>query len=396
MAEENPDIPKASEDRRRHEDALPAGAGGRYRRRIEELLEGSGVRIGGDRPWDVQVRDERFFRRVLADGSLGLGESYMDGWWECDRLDEMITRVVRMGLDRRVVGRAMIADIARAKLMNRQRGRRAFTVGKRHYDIGNDLYECMLDSRMIYSCGYWKRAETLDAAQEAKLDLAARKLGISAGMRVLDIGCGWGGTARFLAERYGCEVVGITVSREQVEYANALSGDLPVEVRLQDYRELDERFDRIVSIGMFEHVGVKNYRTFMQTVRRLLSEDGLFLLHTIGGNRSVSGNDPWLERYIFPNSMLPSARQIAAAAEGLFVVEDWHNFGADYDATLMRWSENFDAAWPELAERYGERFYRMWRYFLLSSAGGFRSRKNQLWQIVLSPNGVAGGYDSVR
>jgi cyclopropane-fatty-acyl-phospholipid synthase len=318
----------------------------------------------------------------------------------------MISRVVRNGIDRKVIGRAMLFDLARARLLNLQRGRRAFTVGERHYDIGNDLYERMLDSRMIYSCGYWKEARTLDEAQEAKLDLTARKLGLEPGMRVLDIGCGWGGTARFLAERYGCDVVGVTVSREQVAYAREHGGGPApptaaapagsVEIRLQDYRDISEEFDRVVSIGMFEHVGVKNYPTFMDVVRRVLRRDGLCLLHTIGSNRSVSGNDPWLDRYIFPNSMLPSIKQIAQAAEGRFVVEDWHNFGVYYDTTLLHWDENFRAAWPELAERYGERFYRMWRYFLLSSAGGFRARKNQLWQVVLSPEGVPGGYRSVR
>ncbi|MFP4374981.1 MAG: cyclopropane fatty acyl phospholipid synthase [Spirochaetaceae bacterium] len=368
----------------------------RYRRKIERLLDGTDIRINGDRPWDVQVHDERFYRRVLAEASLGLGEAYMDGWWDCERIDEMLTRVLQAGLDRKMVARILALDVIRAKLVNLQSPRRAFTIGERHYDIGNDLYERMLDSRLTYSCGYWKNAGTLDEAQEAKIDLAARKLGLEPGMRVLDIGCGWGGAARYMAEHYGCEVVGVTVSQEQVDYANEHKGNLPVDIRLQDYRELDDTFDRIVSIGMFEHVGVKNYRTFMETVRNLLTDEGLFLLHTIGGNRSVQQGDPWISRYIFPNSMLPSARQITSAVEEIFVLEDWHNFGAYYDTTLMHWVENFDAAWPELRERYGDRFYRMWKYYLLSSAAGFRARKNQLWQIVLSPNGVAGGYESIR
>ena len=216
------------------------------------------------------------------------------------------------------------------------------------------------------------------------------------GRPFLDIGCGWGGAARFIAERYGCEVVGVTVSREQVAYAQEHHGHLPVDIRLQDYRDVKDTFDRIISIGMFEHVGAKNYHTFMNTVRGLLKEDGLFLLHTIGGNRSVHQGDPWMSRYIFPNSMLPSAKQITTAAEELFVMEDWHNFGAHYDTTLLHWVENFDAAWPELKDKYGERFYRMWKYYLLSSAAGFRARKNQLWQIVFSPRGVKGGYESIR
>ncbi|MFP4704943.1 MAG: cyclopropane fatty acyl phospholipid synthase [Spirochaetaceae bacterium] len=374
----------------------PAPSRNRYREKIERLIEGTDIRINGDRSWDVRVHDERFYRRVLAEGTLGLGESYMDGWWDCPRIDEMLTRVLNAGLHRKFVARIMALDVVRAKLVNLQSRRRAFTIGERHYDIGNDLYERMLDSRMTYSCGYWKDAETLDEAQEAKLDLVARKLGLQPGMRVLDIGCGWGGAAIFMAERYGCEVVGVTVSREQVNHAQERIGDLPVDIRLSDYRALNEVFDRVFSIGMFEHVGYKNYRQFMETVRELLTEDGLFLLHTIGGNRSVTQGDPWISRYIFPNSMLPSARQITTAAEGLFVLEDWHNFGAHYDTTLMQWIDNFERSWPEIAERYGERFHRMWRFYLLSSAAGFRARKNQLWQIVFSPRGVPAGYKSIR
>lgn len=371
-------------------------AGNRHQRKVEQLLEGTDIRINGGRPWDVQVKDERFYRRVLTEGSLGLGESYMNGWWECPRIDEMITRILKAGLDRKVIARVLAFDLLGAFLINLQSRSRAWIVGKKHYDIGNDLYEHMLDKLLTYSCGYWKEARTLDEAQEAKLDLVARKLGLQAGMRVLDIGCGWGGAAKFMAERYNCEVLGVTVSQRQVEYARELCKGLPVEIRLQDYRELDEEFHRIFSIGMFEHVGVRNYRNYMKVVRNLLSEEGLFLLHTIGGNRSVRATDPWIHRYIFPNGMLPSVKQVATASEELFVMEDWHNFGDHYDTTLMHWYENFENAWPELGEKYGERFRRMWRFYLLSCAGGFRARKNELWQVVLSPNGVAGGYESIR
>ena len=281
-------------------------------------------------------------------------------------------------------------------MVNLQKPSRAFQIGRHHYDIGNDLFSRMLDRRMIYSCGYWKNATTLDEAQEAKLDLVCRKLGLCPGMRVLDIGCGWGGTARFAAERYGVAVVGITVSEKQVQLAQEACAGLDIDIRLQDYRQLDGTFDRVLSIGMFEHVGCKNYRAFMRVVRDRLVDDGLFLLHTIGSNRSVTRTDPWTERYIFPNSMLPSAAQIAAAAEGTLVIEDWHSFGPDYDTTLMHWHRNFVEHWSELVDRYDERFHRMWRYFLLSSAGSFRARHNQLWQVVLSPSGVPGGYRALR
>jgi cyclopropane-fatty-acyl-phospholipid synthase len=215
-------------------------------------------------------------------------------------------------------------------------------------------------------------------------------------MRVLDVGCGWGSFARHAAERYGARVVGVTVSRRQVELAREICRGLPVEIHLQDYRDVTGPFDRLVSIGMFEHVGLKNHRTYVQVAQRALADDGLFLLQTIGGASSRRVPDPWVSRYVFPNSLVPSARQLAAAIEGLFVVEDWHNFGADYDRTLTAWVHNFRSAWPELERRYGERFFRMWTYYLLSSAGAFRARRNQLWQIVLSKRGVPGGYVPVR
>jgi len=287
-------------------------------------------------------------------------------------------------------------DALLARLRNPQSRRRAFIVGEKHYDVGDDLFERMLDPRMIYSCGYWPHAADLAAAQEHKLDLVCRKLGLERGMRVLDIGCGWGGAAQFAAERYGVEVTGITVSKHQAAAAAGRCKGLPVEIRLEDYRRLQGRFDRIWSLGMFEHVGVRNYRTYLRTVRRLLAPDGLFLLHTIGSNVSVRTTDPWIEKYIFPNSMLPSIAQIARAAESLWVVEDWHGFGPFYDRTLLAWYRNFEARWAEIAATYGERFRRMWRFWLLSSAASFRARRNQLWQIVLSPEGVAGGYRAVR
>jgi cyclopropane-fatty-acyl-phospholipid synthase len=332
----------------------------------------------------------------MAQGALGLGESYMDGWWDCERLDEFFYRILVSELDRKVKPWRDARRVLRARLLNLQKPSRAYRIGRDHYDVGNDLFRYMLDERMIYSCGYWRDATTLDEAQEAKLDLVCRKLGMRPGMRVLDIGCGWGGTAKFAAERYEVSVLGVTVSEEQVKYAKELCDGLDVDIRLQDYREIDGKFDCVLSLGMFEHVGYKNYDLFMRVVREHLVDDGLFLLHTIASNRSVTKANPWTARYIFPNSMLPSAKQISAAIEEKFVLEDWHSFGADYDRTLIEWHRNFEEHWPLLKDVYGERFYRMWRYYLLSCAGGFRSRKTQLWQLVLSPHGVTGGYRARR
>ncbi|MDX1592860.1 MAG: cyclopropane fatty acyl phospholipid synthase [Gammaproteobacteria bacterium] len=366
------------------------------RQKVEALLALADTRIDGRRAWDIRVHDPRFYPRVLGDGSLGFGETYMEGWWDCDDLVGLISRVVSAKLHERVRTPGDLLMWARAKLVNLQSPARADEIAHAHYDIGNDLYERMLDRRMIYSCGYWAEANDLDAAQEAKLDLIFRKLGLEPGMRVLDIGCGWGGAAQFAAERYGVEVVGVTVSREQARLAEARCEGLPVEIRLQDYRAVKGRFDRIYSIGMFEHVGVKNYRTYFRVARDLLTPDGLFVLHTIGGNTPMPQCDRWIARYIFPNSVLPAPSQVTAACEGLFVIEDWHNFGVDYERTLTEWLRRFEAAWPELEARYDERFHRMWRYYLSASAGSFRARDIQLWQLVLSPGGVAGGYRAPR
>ncbi|MGE5257596.1 MAG: cyclopropane fatty acyl phospholipid synthase [Hyphomicrobiales bacterium] len=364
---------------------------------LEELLSIADIRIDGPRPWDVRVLNEQFFERVLAGGSLALGESYMDGWWECEALDQLFDRVLSAGLDQKA-RRSLPVWWAgfKCRVANPQRPSRAFDIGEHHYDIGNELFSIMLDDRMNYSCAYWENAATLDAAQEAKLDLICRKLQIQPGLRLLDIGCGWGGLARYAAEKHGACVRGITVSRQQSDFARRYCTGLPVDIALQDYRGLQDTFDRIVSVGMFEHVGVKNYRTYMEVVHRSLKPGGLFLLHTIAGNTSVHTCEPWVSRYIFPNSMLPSARQITAAAEGLFVLEDWQSLGPHYDRTLMAWHANFVNGWERIKAAYGERFFRMWTYFLLAYAGSFRARSNQVWQIVFSKGGLRGGYRSIR
>ena len=369
-----------------------------YKKLAEDLLNLAGIKMNGSNPWDIRINDERFYKRVITQAELGLGESYMDGWWDAEKIDELIFRIVRANLQNKVKRNLKIAfQLAGFYLLNMQARRRAFIIGERHYDLGNDLFKNMLDKRMNYSCAYWKDAETLDEAQENKLDLICKKLYLEPGMKVLDIGCGWGAFGKYAAEKYGVEVVGITVSKEQVALGKEMCKGLPVEFRLQDYRELNEKFDRIVSVGMIEHVGYKNYREYFRIASRCLDDDGLFLLHTIGGTRSTKNTDAWTHKYIFPNGMLPSIAQLGKAVEKLFVVEDLHNFGAYYDKTLMAWYKNFDNNWQKLKDKYGQRFYRMWKYFLLSCAGAFRARnKNQLWQIVLSKNGVLGGYNSIR
>ncbi|USQ13649.1 cyclopropane fatty acyl phospholipid synthase [Legionella lytica] len=360
---------------------------------IDDLLFLAGIIPNGTEPWDPQIHNEEFYVRVLNDSSLGLGESYMEGWWDCRQLDQFFDRILTADIDNKVkLNQWLWPKILLLRLINHQSKKRALIVGQKHYDLGNDLFEAMLDRRMNYTCAYWHNATDLDMAQRNKLELSCQKLKLKPGMRVLDIGCGFGSFAKYAAENYGVSVVGITISKEQQEYAQKNCAGLPVDIRFQDYRDIHERFDRIVSLGMFEHVGYLNYRAYMQKAADCLQDDGLFLLHTIGNNLTTSFCDPWINKYIFPNGMLPSMCQISKAVEGLFVMENWVNFGAYYDQTLMAWHENFEQHWPSLSAQYDKSFYRMWRYYLLSCAGGFRARSMQLWQIVLSKHGVRGGY----
>lgn len=365
--------------------------------KIAELLSFAGLTINGPHPYDPQVKDERVYDRVLSGGTLALGEAYMDGWWDCEALDEMFSKASKAKLDQKVRSASFALLVLKSKLFNMQSRTRAKQVAEEHYDLGNDLYERMLDPEtMAYTCGYWKEATTLAEAQKAKFDLICRKIALKKGDRVLDIGCGFGGFAKYATEHYGAEVVGTSVSREQCTIAHGRTQHLPVEIRFEDYRSTQGQFDHIVSIGMFEAVGSKNFREFMEKAHSLLKDGGFFLLHTIGANNSHIANDEWYEKYIFKNGMLPSVAQIGRSVENLFVMEDWHNFGPYYDLTLSAWFKNFNASWPELKEKYGDRFYRMWKYYLLQSAGSFRSRNIQLWQIVLSKGGTPGVYETVR
>ncbi len=361
------------------------------------LLAEVGITVNGPNPWDMQVKDDRFYARVFAEGTLGFGESYMDGWWDSGRLDDTMTRILSGHLHERLPRNLKTLRLfLESKWTNRQNKKRAWIVGDQHYNLGNDLFAATFDSRLTGSCGYWKDATDLDAAQDAKLDLICRKIGLKEGQTVFDIGCGWGAFMGFAAEKYGARCTGVTISSEQVAYVSERYGHLSVEARLMDYRDATGEFDHVVSMGMFEHVGPKNYKSFFEVADRLLKDDGLFLLHTIGSNKSSDAIDPWMDKYIFENGVLPSVAQVGTAIEDLFVVEDWHNFGADYDKTLMAWHEKFESNWDSLKDSYDDRFYRMWKFYLLACAGGFRARNIQLWQVVLAKHGVAGGYTPVR
>jgi cyclopropane-fatty-acyl-phospholipid synthase len=356
--------------------------------RMQKILFPADIRINGTRSWDISVHNKDFYPRVLRQGSIGLGESYMDGWWDCRKLDQFFAKIFMADVDRRAaLSLRAFSLLLESILFNAQTKSRATKVVKEHYDLGNELFQAMLDRRMVYTCGRWKQAANLNEAQESKLDYVCRKLDLRPGMKVLDIGCGWGSFAKFAAERYGVNVVGITLSPQQLELARTMCVDLPVELHLTDYRDLRDSFDCVVSLGMFEHVGYKNYGVFFDVARRVLRDTGKLFLATVGSNHSLRTTDPWIERYIFPNSHLPSIPQIGSAIGGCFVVEEWQNWAADYDRTLMAWFHNFEANWEKIKGHYTERFHRMWRFYLLASAGSFRSRRLSVWQILLSPVG---------
>lgn len=364
---------------------------------IKDWLQKTDITINGSQPWDIQVHNDQFYTKVLKQGTLGLGEAYMDSWWDCERIDVLFDKALRAGLDTglQTPFPAAMTNLL-ARIISFQTRTKAREVAHQHYDLGNDLFTCMLDKRKMYSCGYFKNTENLDEAQEAKLKLSCEKLQLKPGMRLLDIGCGWGGLARYAAENYGVQVVGVTISKEQQTFASEYCKHLDVDIRLQDYRDIEDCFDRIISIGMFEHVGPLNYPVYMRKVHDLLKQEGLFLLHSIGTTTSAPLTDPWFRRYIFPNAVLPLASQIAKTSEPFFVMEDWQNFGAFYDKTLSCWYQNFTTHWPELQSQFDDRFYRMWTYYLLTCAGAFRARKLQLWQTVFSKGGVSGVYMAPR
>lgn len=371
---------------------------------VETLLADADISINGTHSWDLQIHNEKFYPRVLNYLDLGLGEAYMDGWFDCPKIDEFFYRIINAKLEDKVLSnKKMLLTIFLSKLwdyrnqiFNHQSQKHVFADIEKHYDKGNSLFSLMLDSKMNYTCAFWRNAKNLEEAQTAKLKLTCDKLYLKPGMRLLDIGCGWGGLAKYAAENYGVSVVGITISKNQAAFAQKICKDLPVEIRLQDYRDLNEKFDCIASLGMFEHVGRKNHRTYMEIAHRCLKNDGLFLLQTIGIPKETSGTSRWLNKYIFPGSELPSLKRINTACENLFIVDDVHSFGKDYDKTLMAWYENFNNNWDKLKLKYDESFRRMWNYYLLSCAGLFRAKQTQLWQIVLSKFGIPTTYCSLR
>jgi len=359
---------------------------------FRDLLAKADIIIDGNRPWDLQVREPRAYERVFRHGSIGFGEAFMEGWLDCERVDMMAERAYRSKLAEKIeVGPAFLEAI-KVRFNPFGSRSRAFEIGKWHYDTGNDLFEVMLDKYLVYSCGYWQQAETLETAQRDKLKIICRKLQLEPGMRVLDIGCGWGGLARYAAEHYGVSVVGVSVSKQQIELGTRLASSLPVQLRYVDYRDIDEMFDRVVSVGMFEHVGRRHYRDFFAACERCLKPSGILLLHTVGYLKEQP-IDSWFNKYIMPGVEFPTVANIADSVGETLVLEDFHTWeGAHYDKTLMAWFDRFQDGWEELKKNYDETFYRMWKLYLQGCAGAFRADRMRVWQLVFSKGGLPGGY----
>jgi len=381
-------------------------------------LTNSGVReflgrvatVDGLNQWDPQVRDDDFFGMVAGDGMLGLGNAYVKGYWECEDLFEFFCRAIRGGLLEFMADSPVMKALMTAyRTTNRQSQTQAKKNVVAHYDRGNDLFEAFLGKTMAYTCAVWdnpldlEEGETLDEAQERKLDRICQKLHLESGMRVLDIGCGWGPFMRYVAGHFEVEVVGITLSAEQIAYIEKRnggfkhSGSLPIKAVLADFRTFDAgKFDRVLSIGMFEHVGRKNHEEYFKAVDRCLESDGLSLIHCFGkSDPRVPLIDPWTEKHIFPGMELPTVVDITTAMEGAFNLLDLEEMGQHYPKTLLAWSANFDCNWEQISH-YGEEFRRMWRYYLLSCAAVFHVRKVLLWQVVFARKEDGQLYEPVR
>ena len=354
---------------------------------VIDLLKSADISVNSGGENDITIKDEKFYKKVLLEGSLGLGEAYINKQWECDCVDQFIFKILRANLDEKYNAQLAL-NVVKEKLIDAINPQSIFNSKNDisyHYDIGNDLFYNMLDERMVYSCAFWKNAKNLKEAQENKLELICKKIGLKPGMRILDVGCGWGSFMKYAAEKYGAICTGLTLSKEQIKLGEELCKDLPITFIYKDYREFEaEPFDRVVYFGMFEHLGHQNYLTYMKKISSLLKDDGIFLLHTIGGLKNNPHGDPWIKKYIFPNGSLPSIQSIGKSIENIFYMEDWHDFGVDYDKTLMCWYSNFIKNWEKLSYKYDAKFKKIWEYYLLSCAGAFRAKDLALWQIVLT------------
>jgi cyclopropane-fatty-acyl-phospholipid synthase len=342
----------------------------------------------GTPDFTVHLRDRRACLGLLANPSLRFGEAYVSGAIEVDgdlgKLMEFL-----LGLSRQLAPRPLRRlSAAMSDWWRRNSPWRSRRNVEHHYDLGNDFFALWLGRTMAYSCAYFREpSDDLDMAQRAKFRHVAEKLRLERGQRLLDIGCGWGALAAHAAETYGVRVVGITLSEEQKRHAERMIAERglsdQIEIRLADYRELDPRrpFDRIVSIGMFEHVGRRLIPAYVGATSRLLAPGGIGVLHTIG-RMAPAPIDPWIGTHVFPGAYFPALSEIAAPmGRHDLAITDIESLRLHYALTLDRWSDGFEQHLAAVTEKYGERFVRMWRLYLKASAAAFRAGNLTVWQI---------------
>lgn len=357
---------------------------------LTNWLEDAGIHVNGPASHDIRVHDKRFYWRTLAHGSLGFGEAFMDGWWSCEDLEEMVFRLIRSEVRRRAYRHpGAVALEWLNRIRNDQNRRRSLRAPRRHYDFDNEMFQAFLGRYMNYSCGYYAGTGDLDEAQILKMDIICRKLDLQPGEHLLDVGGGWGEFALYAAKHYGVHVTSVNISEEQMRFARRRCAGYDVDVVRSDYRDIAGQYDKVAAIAMFPHVGHRNHRTFMQAMYRALKPGGTFLIESTMNTATTTAGDPWIDRYIFPGLLMPSGSQICAAMEGLFVIEDLHNFGPHYVKTLRAWNANFQNAWGRFAARHDERVRRMFEYFFLISAALFRARTMEYWHLVLTRQGDA-------
>mmetsp|Transcript_2643 Transcript_2643/g.5371 ORF Transcript_2643/g.5371 Transcript_2643/m.5371 type:complete len:414 (+) Transcript_2643:74-1315(+) len=371
---------------------------------IAEALARYIVKVGGisDSLYDhVEFHDPTAWYDIITQGNLGVAESYMHGKIKVDPLPFFLTLLNgtalgtrrKEGSDYMVFFMDMInlPTALAGRLFNQQTRERSTRVTKQHYDAGNDLYERMLGPSMSYTCAYWRNATTLDEAQTNKFDLIRRKLELQDGMKVADLGMGWGTAAAYMHKHGRVEVTGVSLSEEQVKWAQANLAKTGLKFVWEDYRDHCENpanvgtYDRVYSIGMLEHVGFKNHATLFKCIKRLLKPDGLAVVHTIGEPDFLPNSDPFLDKYIFPGAVIPALSSVSAAIENDFILEDFQNFGYDYAKTLAVWAVNSEAFFRDNPTAYTPEFQRMWDYYLKMCEALFELRINQLWHFVLSP-----------
>lgn len=361
---------------------------------IKDIFKIAGITLSdkpSNEPLTITVNNKQFYKNMVSNGELGFAESYMDGHWDCSDLSA-ITYQLLINLDK-LENALMKQSLTVGASLLKQHISRLFQYNTReiskkmievHYDIGNDLYEKMLGKTMGYTCAYYYKPNmTLDEAQIAKFELVARKLHLKEGMTVLDMGCGWGQQAKYIADKYKVTILAVSLSKEQINWANENNKSDRVTYKLMDYRDVKGKFDRVYSIGMLEHVGLNNYPVFFNKSYDVLKDDGILLVHFISTNPPKAKLSPFIDKYIFPNAYIPKKKDIIGSfLDNKWSLEDWQNIGVSYNTTLLAWYDNIKD-WKGL-DNYDKRFRRMWEFYLLGCASSFKAENDCLWQIVFT------------